>query len=314
MSDQQPNVPEANDDAALDAELAKSIADVQAGNALEPTKPESKTEGEEDAGEETPIGEDEPTEGDEPTDAEKPTGEKAGDSQPEAAEGEDEFRIPQKGKWETDEAYEKRVELFDLVRRRRAATTPEAKKELSEEISKAKGDLKTLGGTERFTKPPTEETPEGDPNPQLESDKNRAKELGLMTKEEVAEYLRQERITQEVQSDLKGFIEAHKELQDEDVREVFFDFVDNNYNWQGKTGQDFKAVLGMAYDNMFRPSETVQERVLKGANVSKSVNAMQFPGGTTTKSSHSPEIQKSIDELKATGMSEEKALELLAED
>ena len=128
MSDQQPNVPEANDDAVLDAELAKSIADVQAGNALEPTKPESKTEGEKDAGEETPIGEDEPTEGDEPTDAEKPTGEETGDSQPEAAEGEDEFRIPQKGKWETDEAYEKRVELFDLVRRRRAATTPEAKK------------------------------------------------------------------------------------------------------------------------------------------------------------------------------------------
>jgi len=314
MSDQTPNVPEVNDDSALDAELEKSIADVQAGKVLE-SKDEDQTAEEGATGADAPTG-DEAETGDEetPTEPTEPAGEEAGDSQTTGAEGEDEFRIPHKGKWETDEAYEKRVELFDLVRRRRAAETPEAKEKLSEEISKVKGNLKLLSGTERFTQQKAEDSPEGDPNPELDTDKERAKQLGLMTKEEAAEMFRQERMTQEVQSDLKGFVEAHKQLQDEDVREVFFDFVDNNYNWQGKSGQELKSVLGMAYENMFRPSETMQQRVLKGAGISEKVNAMQFPGGSTTKGSHSPEIQKSIDELKATGMSEEKALELLAED
>jgi hypothetical protein len=73
------------------------------------------------------------------------------------------------------------------------------------------------------------------------------------------------------------------------------------------------TVLELARENMFRPAETLQERVLKGANVQEKVNAMQFPGGTVTKADYSPEVRKSIDELKATGMSEEKALELLAD-
>lgn len=315
MSEQQ-NIPPVEDDSVLDAELEKSIADVKAGNVLEDTK--SETAGEDVSGTtgsdepEAPTGVTGPNEPETP--AEEPEGEEPGDSQPKEPEGEDVFRIPQQGKFETDAAYEKRVELFDLVRRRRAATTPEAKEALSTEISKTKGDLKTLGGTERFTQQKTEETPASDPNPELDSDRAKAKELGLMTKEEAAEFFQEQRMTQEVQSDLNSFIGAHKELQDEDVREVFFDFVDNNYNWQGKTGNDFKSVLGMAYENMFRPSESIQDRVLKGAEVSQKVNAMQFPGGTTTKGSHSPEVQKSIDELTATGMSEEKALELLTED
>jgi len=40
---------------------------------------------------------------------------------------------------------------------------------------------------------------------------------------------------------------------------------------------------------------------------------MQFPGGTGGKTEFSPEMRKSIDELKATGMSEEKAVELLSD-
>ena len=73
------------------------------------------------------------------------------------------------------------------------------------------------------------------------------------------------------------------------------------------------TVLELARESMFKPSETITERVLKGANVQEKVNAMQFPGGTTAKSDYSPEMRKSIDELKATGMSEEKALELLSD-
>ena len=40
---------------------------------------------------------------------------------------------------------------------------------------------------------------------------------------------------------------------------------------------------------------------------------MQFPGGTVAKTEYSPEMQKSIEELVETGMSEEKAIELLSD-
>ena len=40
---------------------------------------------------------------------------------------------------------------------------------------------------------------------------------------------------------------------------------------------------------------------------------MQFPGGTIAKGDFSPEVRQSIEELKATGMSEEKAIELLTD-
>jgi len=73
------------------------------------------------------------------------------------------------------------------------------------------------------------------------------------------------------------------------------------------------TVLELARESMFKPSETIQERVLKGANVQEKVNAMQFPGGTIAKTDYSPEMRKDLDELIATGLSEEKAVELLSD-
>ena len=73
------------------------------------------------------------------------------------------------------------------------------------------------------------------------------------------------------------------------------------------------TVLELAREAMFKPSETIQERVLKGADVQQKINAMQFPGGSIAKGDFSPEMRKSIDELKSTGMSEEKAIELLSD-
>ncbi len=116
-----------------------------------------------------------------------------------------------------------------------------------------------------------------------------------------------------IKNTLESFVSRHPELKDADVREVFFDFVDSNYNWSGKTGKDLMTVLELARENMFKPSETIQERVLKGANVQEKVNAMQFPGGTNIRTGHSPEKQKALDELKGTGISESMALELLEE-
>lgn len=284
------------DEAALDAELQASIDAVKAGNTPEPITQE-QPEGTAATGETGTA----------------PEGEGDGTPQPTGADGEEaEFRIPNKGKFESDESYEKRIELFDLVKRRKAATTPEAKEALSAEIKKAKGELKTLGTTERFTQPKVE-TPAGEVDPDSEADIATAKRLGLLTKEDAIELVQQERIAQEVQANLKTFVDRKTELKDEDIREVFFDFVDANYVWQGKSGKDLIAVLEMAHEAMFRPNETVQERVLKAAGVQEKVNAMQFPGGTGAKTTFSPEMQKSIDELKATGMSEDKAIELLSD-
>ncbi len=287
-----------DDEAALDKELADSIASVQAGKALAPetpVKPEVKTE-------DTPA----------------KTQEEPASTTPDAPAKEEgyEFRIPNKGKFESDESYEKRVELLDLVKRRKLASTPEQKQELSKEIQATKSQLKNLNGSDKIINPlnPAEDTvPPKEEDEATKADRERLKQLGGATKDDIQEIIAERETTLNIKSTLESFVERHPELKDADVREVFFDFVDSNYNWNGKTGKNLMTVLELARENMFKPSETIQERVLKGANVQEKVNAMQFPGGTQAKTELSPEMRKSIDELKATGMSEEKALELLAE-
>lgn len=313
MSDEHVNA--AGDEAALDAELESSLNDIRAGQAAE-TAPTGQTGEAGATGQtgETSIEETDPT-GATGSAGEAPTGETSATG----ATGEAEIRIPNKGQFESDEAYEKRIELFDLAKRRRAATTPEAKAALAAEISKAKGDLKALGGAARFTKTKTDGAPTGatgsidEADPILAADQERLRQLGGATKEDIQALLDQDRHDTAVRTDLQKFVDRHTEFKDEDMREVFFDFVDNNYVWQGKSGKELMATLEMAYENMFRPAETVQARVLKAAGVAEKVGVMQFPGGTGAKTSYSPEMQKSIDELKATGMSEEKAVELLSD-
>ncbi len=305
MSDDQ-KVEGAGDEAALDAELESTIADLRAGQDGGTGPAEPKVEAPEgdkpEAGETGPSGEAQP-----------------GETSAAEATGEAEIRIPNKGKFESDEAYEKRVELFDLVKRRKAATTPEAKEALNAKISEAKGELKSLGGAARFTKARAEGAPAaeagkpGEIDPALAADQERLRQLGGATKDDVEAIIQQTHHDAQVRSDLQKFVERHAEFKDEDVREVFFDFVDNNYAWQGKSGKDLTAVLEMAHENMFRPAETVTDRVLKAAKVAEKVSAMHFPGGTGAKTAYAPEMQKSIDELKAAGMSEEKAVELLSD-
>lgn len=302
-------VNDGEDDAALDAAIAADIEAVRAGETIE-TAPTSET-GTATTGEAGPTG------------ATGPTGEtQTGESQT-GATGEADIRIPNKGEWETDEAYEKRIELFDLVKRKQAATTPEAKAALSADIKRVKGELKTVSSiAERFTQPRTEgatgETgasgATGEIDPTLESDRERLRQLGVPTREELKAELQQERHDAAVENDLKNFVGGHKELQDPDVREVFLDFVEENYNWQGKSGSQLNTVLAMAYETMFRPAETLTERVLKGADAQAKANAMQFPGGTGNSSTRTPAQQRDLDELMATGMPEDKALELISDD
>lgn len=301
---------DAIDEAALDAEIEKSVADVNAGKVIQP-QVENQTEEKEST-------EEGGTEQNGATGSAGDTnesGEGNGNSQVADTKG-TEFRVPNKGKFESDEAYEKRIELFDLVKRRKSATTPEAKQKISEEISKTKGDLKILGESQK-NYPQNGETNKNDTveDPTIVADRERLKALGGATKEDIQEAVRQDRFETQVKTDLNSFVEKHKDqLNDEDVREVFFDFVDQNYNWAGKSGKDLTTTLELAYESMFKPAETITDRLIKGVGVQEKVNAMQFPGNTGGGSGNSftPEQKQSIAEMKATGMSEEKAIELIS--
>lgn len=293
--------PVENDEAALDKELADSIASVQAGKPLAPAP-------------EVPAVP-EVTPGATPVEPKVETTSTPPEPAPVSSEV-PELRIPNKGKFESDESFEKRVELFDLVKRRRAAVTPEQKQALSTQIQTTKGQLKTLNGSDKITNPPNPAEPIVQPQEEDEAtkaDRERLKALGGITKADMEAMLSERDTTTNVKSTLENFVGRHPELKDADVREVFFDFVDSNYNWNGKTGKDLMTVLELARENMFKPSETIQERVLKGANVQEKVNAMQFPGGTNMRTDLSPDDKKALDELKATGLSEEVARELLTE-
>lgn len=303
-----------DDEAELDRELDQKINDVRAGKTLEDEDSQAKPD--EDKSKDVPRKDENPEKDPKKDDA--PSGEDT--SKPPVPGEKDEngeFRIPNKGKFESDEAYEKRIELFDLVKRRKAADTPEKKAQLSEEIKKAKGDLKTLNSADKINNPLNKvedpKKPEEE-DPAVRADRERLKALGGATKEDVEEIVQRERFVQDVKGTLDRFVDRHPEFKDEDVREVFFEFVDANYNWRDKTGKELITVLELARESMFKPSETVSERVLKAANVHEKVKGMQFPGGGSGQRQElSPEMRKSVDELKATGMSEEKAIELLAD-
>ncbi len=297
MDESKIEAPAVNEDEALDKELDAAITEIKAGKEPEEVKPEEKKAEEVTPAAETPK-------------AEEP-------STPPADEQAYEFRIPNKGKFESDESYEKRIELLDLVKKRKLAKTDDQRTEISEQIKTTKSQIKTLNGTDRLINPLNQEAVAEkkveEEDETIKADRERLKQLGGATKEDIEMIVQKERLATEVKGTLDKFIDRHTELKDADTREVFFDFVDSNYNWQNKSGRDLMTVLELARENMFKPSESLQERVLKGANVQEKVNAMQFPGGTVTKNDYSPEMRKSLDELKATGMSEEKALELLTD-
>jgi hypothetical protein len=302
MAEETKIEPVVDDEAALDKSLEESINAVKAGKVAETTKPEVAL----------------PEKVEEPK-AEEPAKPQVDDVNKEVEPG---FKLPipgkpdKKGKFESDEVYEKRVELMDLVRRRKNATTDEQRQRLTKEIVDVKKEFGKLKPVSNIN--PLNEKVESDPkkaeeDETIKADKERLRQLGGATKEDIEKIVREDRVATEVKNTLEKFIDRHEEFKDADIREVFFDFVDSNFNWNNKTGKELMTVLELARESMFKPSETIQERVLKGANVAEKVNAMQFPGGTVSKQTYSPEMKQSIDELKATGMSEEKALELLSD-
>jgi len=224
------------------------------------------------------------------------------------------FKLPLKSKFESDEVYEKRVELMEHIQKKKVAVTEEQKQNLSDKIQGTRNDIRELSISQKkeSINNPKEivEIPE-DIDPQTKADLERLKELGGATKEDIQQILQEERDKQSVNNTLEGFVERHPMFKDQDTRDVFFDFVDNNYNWQNKSGKELMTVLELAKENMFKPAEGIQDRVLKSANVAEKVNTMQFPGGTNTQSNIPDGDEAAVAELMAAGMSEKKALELL---
>lgn len=283
-----------NDESVLDQELEASLNALKAETLVEEVKPT-----------ETP---EDPTSPD--SDEGKPSEiETETEAVPKTEENK-EFKPPVKGKFESEESFQKRIELANLVKQRKEARTAEDKDSIQKDIQNIRKDLSKLNSKNINNSLNPDEVPPKTLN-ELDQDEPEA----TVTIGEVERMLEEREFERSVKSTIQTFIERHETLKnDEDQREVFFDFVESDFNWQGKTGADLLRVLEMARETMFKPSESIQDRVLKSANVAEKVNAMQFPGGTITKPGLTPTQQKSVDEMVATGMSADKALELIMED
>lgn len=283
-----------NDESVLDQELEASLNALRAETSAEEVKPTETPE--------NPTGPD--------SDEGKPSEiEPEADAVPKTEENK-EFKPPVKGKFESEESFQKRIELANLVKQRKEARTAEDKDSIQKDIQNIRKDLARLNSKNINNSLNPDEVPPKTLN-ELDQDEPEA----TVTIGEVERILEEREFERSVRSTIQTFVERHEILKnDEDQREVFFDFVESDFNWKGKTGADLLRVLEMAREAMFKPSESIQDRVLKSANVAEKVNAMQFPGGTITKPGLTPAQQKSVDELVATGMSADKALELIMED
>lgn len=303
-----PVEPVADDESALDASINDTISQIKAEHpvAANPPKPAETVP---DAAAKAKVSEIAPS-------AEQPTAEvvppkKDGSNEEPASAYE--FRDPVKGKSESDESFQLRVQLSDLVKAKKAANTDVEKENLQAQIKELREVVfpnaisKNQSRTQPFinnggASPDNVQPAKADPN---------AKSL---TEAEVTNLINKREYDSSVKSTLDSFIESSPELQDSDVREVYFNLIDANYNWQGKTGKELRTVLDLAKRAMFPPSETIQEAVIKGAKVQEKVNAMQFPGGSIVKPGLTPGQQKDVDDMVATGMSEAKARALIFED
>lgn len=308
-----------NDDAAAEAEIDKILdADIATLRAEQPLAPQAKAAADKPAEAATETKVEPKAEADKTADPTSPDPAAAAPAaeapKDPVAEG---FKKPVKGPTESEETYAKRVELAEFVDARKKAKSPEEKQRLSQAITETRQEMKVISTSkENITNkngdaPVLQKTEDQlKREVQITKDKEYLKELGVLTPAD----LEKMRFDENVKTTLDSFVARHPEFKDEDVRDVFFDFVDSNYAWQSKTGAPLMTVLELAREAMYKPSETISERVLSGANVAEKVNAMQFPGGTVVKPALSGDQKKSLDELMATGMTESKAMALISED
>ncbi len=282
--------PVVDDESQLDAEIDGTISKIKAVQtevAYPPESAESPSE-KSDAGAEAP-----------PAEEAKP------DNGPETEEPSFELREPVRVKFETEESFNTRVRLFNLVKQKKASQDPQEKEDIQKQMTEIRDSLRSL---DRFTSPKDGNAPEVvQPSPAPTDNDS------VVRKEDLPKILEEMRMETEAKVTIDSFFDKHPEFKDPAVREVFTDFFDSNYKLDGKNAKGISEVLELAHGAMFRQNESVQERVLQGADVMEKVNAMQFPGGTVVRTGLTPSQDASIKEMMAANpnMSEDRARELI---
>ncbi len=228
---------------------------------------------------------------------------KAEGSDTQTEQDEYDFKAPIRGKFESEDSYQVRLEIAEKIRERNLAKDQGEKDLLQKELKALRSELSNIGLNEKFTR--SHQTNENSNDASPDDSNALLKQAEAIVEKKFFE--------KEITSTLNNFVSTTKELQNEVTRDVFFDFVESNFNWQGKSGSDLSKVLTLAKEAFFRKPETLQERVLKSANVQEKVNAMQFPGGSASKAGLSPEMQASFDELKSQGLSDDQAMTLISD-
>lgn len=215
------------------------------------------------------------------------------------------IRFPEKGKFETDDSYNVRLQIAEMIKKRESAESTSEKDAIQAELRKFRDEFGHLITNNRSQSSIRDDAP-ADVQPQ------KGNQTAIEDIDSVIEKKLMERqIWMDNKSAIDTFFDSTPELQDPVTRQVFIDFFDANYKIEGKSPKEVTQTLNLAKQAVFRPAETVQERVLKGAEVQDKVNAMQFPGGTIVKTGLTPDQQQSIDEMVATGMSEDRARALI---
>lgn len=219
-----------------------------------------------------------------------------------------EFKQPVKGQFESEESFAMRQSLALLIANKKASNNPQEQEVIQNQIKEIRQDLKNLK-PDIITKPSNHN--DGTPSNVQPEEGYQASQTPEDIAKQVLETIKIEQYNESMTNEVNSFLNKHPEFQDPAVRETFIEFFDENYKLEGKSPEQSRLVLELARQAMFRPDETIQERVLKAAGVQNQVNAMQFPGGTVVKQALPKHQQDSIDEMVKAGISEERAKELI---
>lgn len=215
------------------------------------------------------------------------------------------LRVPVRGPFESEESYAVRLQISEMLKKRETASTEDERSEVQKELKKFREEFGHLINSNRSQFSQDRDDAPSDVQPDDGSQKK------FVSVDELDKILAEKQIQTENKFIIDSFFSKHPEFSDQNVRDVFVDFFDSNYKIDGKSGSQITQVLELARSAMFKPAQSIEERVLKGANVQEKVNAMQFPGGTIVRNGLTPDQQRSVDEMKAAGISEDRARELI---
>ncbi len=222
------------------------------------------------------------------------------------------FRQPIQGKFESDASYHLRLQIAERIKERKLASNESEKNAIQKEIGELRKEFRsiTINRSPSFNNDSHSsdvQSPQETLQDKIEVDPKSLEQI-------IEQKVQSERVRIETESVINTFFDKYKDFKDPDTKQVFIDFFDSNYKIDGKGPKEVVQTLELARSAMFRPTESIQEKVIKSAGVQEKVNAMQFPGGTIVRSGLTADQQQSVNELKATGMSEDRARALILED